>query len=118
MEIAFHAEYDRFSLRDSLLHVRPLACELETRLNGLRSRVHGKNHVKAEHLCHLLRILSKISVVECARGERQLLGLLDESGHDSWVTVSLDAIDSQQWSLLSRTFVDSAYLVNGAKCRR
>lgn len=89
MEIPHSAEDDRTAVRYPLLLIRPLARELDTRLNSLRPSVHRENHFIAKELRNLLGKGTKDGVVECPRGEGQTLSLLHQGCHDAWVAMAL-----------------------------
>ena len=89
MEVARRAEDDRLAVGDALLFVCPLTGELQGSLYCLRASVHGQYHIVPKHICDLLCKAAKYRVVKCARRQRELLCLLNESADYSWVTMTL-----------------------------
>lgn len=75
-------------LWDALLHVAPLAGELDGGLDGLGTGVHGEDLVEAKILGDVLGILAKDIVVEGAGAETELLGLVTEGLDDLGVGVA------------------------------
>ena len=73
MEVPCDAEDNSLTLRYALLLICPLTGELDRSLDGLSSRVHRQDHVKAKHGRNLLGISAEYRIVECPRGQRQLL---------------------------------------------
>lgn len=66
MEVSLGREDDCPILRHALDLVGPFSRDLNCRLDSLDAGVHGKHHVVAERLVHLLGPLGKDIVVECA----------------------------------------------------
>lgn len=89
METPIHADHPRLALLDALFHVPPLSRHLDRRLYGLYTGVHGEDHVVPEHLGHLLRIGSQVGRMEGTGRERAEVGLGDEGGEETGVTVTL-----------------------------
>ncbi|KAI3475961.1 hypothetical protein L1887_62519 [Cichorium endivia] len=89
VEVACDREQTRLALGDALLHVAPLARELERRLDRLGARVHGKHHLVSKRLGDLFGKGRKGRVVEGARAERELLRLRHERAHNVRVAVAL-----------------------------
>lgn len=89
MEVALHAQHDGLALGHTLLHVRPLPGQLDRRLDGFSTGVHGEDTLVREHLCDLPGEPGKHGVVERARGQGQFLSLLDERVDDPGVAVAL-----------------------------
>ena len=89
MEVPRGAENDRTALRYPLLFVRPLARELDARLDRLRPRVHRQDHIIPKQFGDLLGEGTKDGIVECSRGQRQALSLLHQRCYDPRVAVTL-----------------------------
>ena len=89
MEVPCSAEDDRPTLRHPLLLICPLARELDSCLDRLRSCVHRQNHIISKELRDLLGKGTEKGIVECPRGERQTLSLLHQGCHDAGVAVAL-----------------------------
>lgn len=96
MEIALQAQDHCLALLDTLAHVRPLSCKLDGCLNRLRTRIHRQHHVVSEHGGDLLREDAEDGVVECTRGERELLGLRRQRVDNARVAVAL--VDRTVWT--------------------
>ncbi len=69
--------------------VRPLARELDRRLDRFGAGVHRQRHLEAREPAKLREERSHAVVVHGARGERELARLLDERADDSRMAVSL-----------------------------
>ena len=54
MEVALHAEHDSLPFLDTLFLIGPLTGELDGRLDGLGTSVHGQHHIVFEEGCYLL----------------------------------------------------------------
>ncbi|RUS29831.1 hypothetical protein BC938DRAFT_480184 [Jimgerdemannia flammicorona] len=89
MEVVHAGHHYGPAFRDTFPHVPPLASEFDASLDSLGPRVHGQDHVVPEVLGDVLGKTPEDVIVEGTRRERQLLGLLAESGHDFGVTVTL-----------------------------
>jgi hypothetical protein len=96
MEITLQAQDHCLALLNALAHVSPLTRELDGRLDRLRARIHRQHHVVSEHGGDLLREDTKDGIVECTRGERELLGLRRQRVDDARVAVAL--IDCTVWT--------------------
>lgn len=75
--------------RNALDGVAPPTRELDRRLPTLDSRVHGQDAIVAKVLRDEATVVSQGIVVEGSAGERQILGLIDESPDDLGMTVAL-----------------------------
>ncbi len=62
--------------------VAPLAGDLEGGLDGLGAGVHGERHLEAGEVVEFLVEERELVVAEGARGEGDLVGLLEHGGHD------------------------------------
>ena len=94
VEVALDAQHGCPALGHALLHIRPLPGQLDRRLDGFRTGVHGEDALVGEHLCDLPGELGKDRVVERARGQGELLSLLDERFDDPGVAVALQTDSS------------------------
>ena len=74
---------------DTLDLVRPLAGNLDGRLDRLGTSVHGQNHVVAEHLADLFGPAGEDIVVESARAEGQTASLVGQGLDELRVAVTL-----------------------------
>lgn len=88
VEVLSAGKNDSLVLWDALLHVAPLAGELDGGLDGLGTGVHGEDLVEAKVLGDVLGVLAKDVVVEGAGAEAQLLGLIAEGLDDLGVGVA------------------------------
>lgn len=88
VEVLSAGKNDSLVLWDALLHVAPLAGELDGGLDGLGTGVHGEDLVEAKVLGDILGVLAKDVVVEGAGAETQLLGLVAEGLDDLGVGVT------------------------------
>lgn len=89
MEVLFDAKDQCLALCDLLDLVRPLPGDLDGRLYGFGSRVHGQHHVVAEHLLDLLSPFGKHVIMKSSRAQRQTAGLFSQSLHKLWVAMTL-----------------------------
>lgn len=89
MKVVESREDQSLSFGHLLDLVCPLARNLDGRLYRLSTGVHGKHHVIAEQLLHLLRPDGEDVVVECARGQGQPPSLLSEGLDQLRVTMAL-----------------------------
>jgi hypothetical protein len=89
MEVSRNAEDDCLVFGHTLLHICPLPCELDGRLDGLCAGVHRKYHIVPKHFCDLLGEASEDTVVECPRRECKLLCLFYQGADDLRVAVPL-----------------------------
>jgi hypothetical protein len=106
MEVPCGAENNRAAFRYPFRLVGPLARELDARLDCLSPRVHRQNHIISKDLGDLLGEGTENGIVECSRGQRQTLSLLNQGGHDARVAVALiDGTGSRVRTMVS----DSAY---------
>ena len=92
VEVPRRAENDRLAWIDILGIVRPFPCHLQGSFYRLGTGVHGENPVIAKRLLDLLCKAWKDGIVECTRGQRELLSLLYESSDDLWVTMTLESV--------------------------
>ena len=111
MEVPCDAEDNSLTLRYALLLICPLAGELDGSFNSLRTRVHGQDHVEAEHGSNFLGILPEDRVVECSRRQRKLLSLLYERRKDARVAMALSVSFVRQIWVRSTSL--SSYLIDG-----
>lgn len=89
MKVLGDAEDQGLALLNALDLVCPLAGNLDGRLGGLGTGVHGQHHVVAEDVADLFGPLGEDIVVEGARAQGQARGLVDESLDELGVAVAL-----------------------------
>mmetsp|Transcript_243 Transcript_243/g.711 ORF Transcript_243/g.711 Transcript_243/m.711 type:complete len:286 (-) Transcript_243:171-1028(-) len=89
MEATLGTDNSSTSFFDALLHVAPLASNLETSFDSLSTGVHWKHHIIAKHLSDALGKLRKLVIVEGTRAQRALGGLLHERLDDLRMAMSL-----------------------------
>jgi hypothetical protein len=77
------------AVADAFDAIAPGARGLDRRFHRLRAGVHRQAHVGAGELAQLLEERAELDVVERARGDRDLVGLLFERGHDFGMAVAL-----------------------------
>lgn len=90
MEVTRNAKDNSLAFRDTFFHISPLSRELDTGLDCFGTSVHGQHHVISKHGGDFLGKTTENTVVERPGRERQFLGLLDQGGHDTGMTVSLN----------------------------
>lgn len=90
MKIPLHTQHPRPPLPNPLLLIPPLPRQLQRCLDGLRTCVHGQDHLVPEELGDGLCEGAEEGVVECAGGESKFLGLGYEGGDYCGVAVALE----------------------------
>lgn len=78
MEVVLGAQDNRLVLWNTLDLVSPLASNLDTRLDGLGTGVHGQDHVEAEVAGDELGEAGEDVIVECARAKSHTRSLVDQ----------------------------------------
>jgi hypothetical protein len=69
--------------------IAPLTGDLKRGLDGLGAGVHEEGHLEAGEIVEVFVEERELVVAEGARGEGDLVGLLDHGGHDDGVAVAL-----------------------------
>ena len=89
VEVTLAADDLHLVVGDALLGNTPATGELQGGLDALGTGVHGEHLVITEVRVHELLILAECLVVECARGQTQLVGLVLQGLNDAGMAVAL-----------------------------
>ena len=89
VEVALAADDFHLVIVDTFLDNTPATGELQGGLNALGTGVHGQHFVITEVGVHELLILAEGLVVECTRGQTQLVGLVLQGLDDAGMAVAL-----------------------------
>lgn len=117
MEVVLCAEDQSLVLLYTLNLVRPLASNLDSRLNGLGTSVHRENHIVAKHLPNLLRPLGEDIVVESTRAQCQTTGLLGQGLDELWVAVTLvdGTVSGKEVEVVGALWVPDVYALRAGE---